>query len=224
MNEVKVLNGKEYVFIENNSEDVIVSFNSHNGYPNFFKLNSLKDNTVCNYVFLNNQNNWYLDDDEGESYQKLLKNLLKKYDPKNITFFGSSMGGYGALYHGLKLGVNIIASNPQIDKQVTLNHDIAEGTNYCNSLLKVDLIPIDRIVNEIDSVESAIYIISGNYLPDVENLKKLLSHLPNNIKYIIEKAPFKTHDYYIHDNSDLHYRHEILKKLRLSKTSYSENY
>lgn len=215
------LYGKKYIHLTNNSQDVIVSFNCHNGHPNFFKYNSLHSDTTYDYIFLNNENNWYLDNDQGNTYQRVLNHLLSGYDKRRISFFGSSMGAYGALYHGLLMGTNVIACNPQLNKHITLQNDIPEFDNYCVSLTKVDLISIDRVLNSIPNIESAVHLISGNFKADVENLKYLLQSFPYNMKVIIEKLPYNAHDYYIHDNNDLYSRHEILKHLRFLKTSYN---
>lgn len=214
------LHGKKCIYLRNNSQDVIVSFNCHNGHPNYFKYNSLYTDNKYDYIFLNDKNTWYLDDDKGETYQQILKTLLETYDKKRVTFFGSSMGAYGALYHGLLLGANVIASNPQINKHVTLKHDVAEKDNYCMSLTKVNLVSIDDLLKSIPNIESAIHLIFGNFKADVENLKHLLQSFPYNGKVIIEKLPYNSHDYYIHENEELYSRHEILKQLRLTKTSY----
>lgn len=75
----------------------------------------------CNKIFLKEENrSWYHSRIEGfssdiDDFIEKIKQFTDKFEPSNICFIGSSMGGYAALLVGTTLGVGkIIAFGPQI--------------------------------------------------------------------------------------------------------------
>ena len=76
---------------------------------------------------------WWLGEDNNFFLRDLLQQLIKevsdKYECKNnIYFYGSSMGGYGAIYHGILSNARAIYANvPQI---------VLHGSTYFNHYLK----------------------------------------------------------------------------------------
>jgi len=218
-----MINGEDYKFIENkNSDTLIVSFNYHNGNNNFFKFGALTKLKEYNLLFLTSKNKWYLEDDgKGTKFKNFLNPFIKKYGPENTLFFGSSMGGSGALIHGIYFGVNVFTSNPQIDEKIVFKHIIPEKKNFANSLLKnnIKLLEIKELYKDKHH-EPIIYFLCGNTPADSENLIKFLSYVPPKIKIIIEKLPTNEHDYWTHSNQDIFCRLDIMNKIR--KVTYSK--
>ena len=214
---------KEFIFIDNNTKKLLVSFGTHNG--DYFKLNSLKHRIEYSYLFFTNKNNWYLDNNAGETYQEILRKYIDRFGKENVTFFGSSMGGYGALYHGLKLDTNIITNNPQINREITLAHDVAEKDNYCVSLSKLNSLPCLSLIynKKQNNIKSVIYYIVGNGSVDLMNYVYFNSIMPNSIKVISEKVNNVNHDYYLHDIDDFFKRIEILSNIRNTKITYDRS-
>lgn len=101
---------KEVLFLQKEtnkkSKELLIIANTHVNNPlkreNFLGLMLYTKNPPCDLLFIKDPNNsYYLDDDLGETYQKLLKYYIEDYEVSNITFFGASMSGFAALYHGL---------------------------------------------------------------------------------------------------------------------------
>ena len=206
---------KEHLFIPYESEELLVSFGSH-GQPKlfWFKDGILRNDQQMNLLFIRNENNWYMDDDEGEGYQKFLQEYVSKYKKENVTFFGSSMGAYGALYHGLKLGVNVIASNPQITKEETIKHGEPEGQNLWASLQKVDFKSIPDVFNELGKIDSAIHMIIGQNPLDIGNFEIFLSTLPENTKLTIERFASSEHIFTLNTADSIYSRAKALNYYR----------
>ena len=210
----------EFEFIPYENDELIVSFAPHNNDGKFFKYKTLKNNQQTNLLFLNNKNNWYLEEDEGLRYKNFLTNFINEhnFDKNKIMFFGSSMGGYGALYHGILQGVNIFSTNPQISKEIIFKHYKPEGNYYIRSLLDVELIN-PSLVHQ-DNIEFMAYILVGDNIIDKENLRVFLEIINNkNIKIIIEKINNPVHDFYTHSYNNIMDRYNILNALR--RVSYS---
>lgn len=221
---IKTLNENEYKFVPHETSDkLIVSFNRHNGGNDFFKYKTLLNDQRANILFLTNENNWYMDNDGGERYRNLLETYVSKFDKENVLFFGSSMGGYGALLHGIHFGVNIFANNPQVHKDIVLKHINPTGGNFANSLLKkgINLVTPQEMYDGHGGVlDSIIYVLYGDTPCDVENLKEFLKTVPKAGKTIVEKLPINDHDFWTHSVDDLMCRFEIMKNLR--KVTYSD--
>lgn len=226
---------KDYIFIPKaDSQTLLVSFAPHGLHDKngnirdknhqFFKLNTLSKNPESNLLFINNKNNWYLEKDKGEEYHQLLIPYVSKFGAKNITFFGSSMGAYGALYHAILLDVNVIASNPQISTLECMKHGQPHPVhnNLHSSLARMDpLIEMNEIYQRKgQDIQSAIYLMASDTALDRGNLSCFLAAIPNNVKYVIEKLKYSVHDYYIHDSKDLYDRVRVLHQIRNLSNSY----
>lgn len=206
--------GKDFKYVNNDSDKLIVSFNYHNGGNKFFKYGTLIKNENYNYLFLTSDNQWYLENG-GNKFKNFLTPYTKKFKPENTLFFGSSMGAYGALLHGLSFGVNVYTSNPQIDEEIVFKHIIPEKKNFANSLLKnkIKLLEIKELYSQAHN-EPIIYYLCGDTPSDSENLLKFMSYIPSKIKLIVEKIPIKEHDYWTHTNEDIFCRLDIMQKMR----------
>lgn len=92
------------------------------------------------------------------------------------------MAGYGAILHALKLNLNAIAFNPQINLDITKDYAWPELVDHINNL-KGKHINIDEIARAIWK-NSAIYFIHGHDDIDVINAK-LFSNIQTNSKKAI---------------------------------------
>jgi hypothetical protein len=238
MNFTKVYKNKDYIFIpKEESQVLLVSFAPHglhdkNGIirdkgHQFFKLNTLSKNPESNLLFINNKNNWYLEKDQGKEYQELLQPYVSKFGAPNVTFFGSSMGAYGAIYHAILLGANAIAVNPQVSTGECMKHGQPHPVHNSlySSLARLDpLVEISEMYQKKQNdIQSTIYLMIGDSALDRGNLSCFLNTIPDNIKYVVEKLKYSSHDYYIHNSRDLYDRVEILRHLRGLTTSYNRD-
>lgn len=63
------------------------------------------------YVFFNElgRASWYL------QYEPLVESIVRRFEQQNVTFIGLSMGVFGALHYGLRLGVGtLLLTSPQV--------------------------------------------------------------------------------------------------------------
>lgn len=67
---------------------------------------------------------WYLNDSDCDDFEKKFQGYIEYYmnrqglKKNNLIFIGSSQAAYGALYHGIVMGVKaVIAFSPQVDKE-----------------------------------------------------------------------------------------------------------
>jgi hypothetical protein len=162
-----MLSEKEYSYHENNSKELIISFSPHNSKGQFFKYKTFLNNQKSNILFLSdNKNSWFLEKNDGKRYKEFLKGYVEKFGKENTFFFGSSMGAYGALYHGIYFDSNVFASNPQIDAKVVFKHYRAEKGNFADSLKNnnVQLLPALRklYTEKGNKTDAIIYFLFGN--------------------------------------------------------------
>jgi len=155
-------------------------------------LRSFLENQICDLLFITDPNNsWYLDDDFGETYQKVIKHFSSRYEEGSVCFFGSSMSGYGAIYHALQINANAIASNPQINLNIS--------KDYAWDELRLHIEELGRRHVNLDEVaaklwrDSAIYLIHGHDDIDTINADLFLRSAPPNKKIIIQTLDLDTH-------------------------------
>lgn len=193
------------------SDSLLVIFSTFGMQSNFMQYGSLTNSLQFNVLFLANpEYTWYLGDD---NISILLKNYVSKYGAENSYFVGSSMGAYGALLHGLQLNANIIASNPQVNKEVTLKHCNSEGMG--KHIRNVEFVDID---NKFSKSQSCIYYMYGNFPMDLDNQKEFSKHQFNNV--VFEHINIDKHTYFLCDVNDLYDRIDLLNRIR--KFSISE--
>ena len=84
--------GRKYLYVpKEGSSKLLILLSAHNQGNRYFLLKSFISNQKYNLLFITNpENNWYLDDNFGESYIKLIKYISDKYDKNNVFIFGSS--------------------------------------------------------------------------------------------------------------------------------------
>lgn len=166
---------------------------------NFMYLRSFLESQEHDLLFLNDpQNTWYLDNDHGETYNKILLHFTKKYQIENVFLFGFSMSGYGSILHALKLNANAIACDPQINIQISKDYAWPELKDFLNSLG-------DKYIN-IDEYaiqgwkDSAIYLLHGHHDMDVVNANLLANTPSTHKKLVLQSVDIESHDLFFGKN------------------------
>lgn len=94
--------------------------------------NATKAEVLKEYSAKNFLNQEFISPDlpvEPENAIKLICNILKSTD-NNTTVFGSSLGGYYAMWAGVKFNTNIVLINPAIEPYIDLKNVIGVNKNY----------------------------------------------------------------------------------------------
>lgn len=191
-----VVLGKKVLFVPSNAAEgpkkLLIVMSAHNQGTKYMALRSFLENQLCDLLFVSDpKNSWYLDEDYGETYQNVLKHFAKNYEPENVFLFGSSMSGYGAILHALKLNANAIASNPQVNLDISKDYAWDELKEHLDDLGGKH-INIDEHLNALWR-DSAIYLIHGHDEIDVINVGLLSQSTPPNKKMIIQTLDLDTH-------------------------------
>lgn len=91
------------------------------------KAEVLKDYCIKNFI-----NQEFISPDlpvEPEKAIKLIENILKSAD-NNTIVFGSSLGGYYAMWAGTKYDTNIVLVNPAVEPYIDLKSVLGMNKNY----------------------------------------------------------------------------------------------
>ena len=164
--------GRSYIYIKRSDSNnrLIIILNAYKQENRFMALKSFIEHSDDDLLFLNNpENSWYLD--KEESYSKILPTYLNLYASEQIFFYGSSMGGYGAILFALMFNANAIVINPQINLDLTydraweeLQNDISKISSpkiklekYCVSNWKDSVIYIMHGHDDIDTANTDIF-------------------------------------------------------------------
>ncbi|GMG90921.1 hypothetical protein SGO26_12280 [Cupriavidus metallidurans] len=222
-------NGRRYVFWPLLSDDgevladkgLIIVMATHNNGDRYFAIDALRKHKSASLLFVTDpDNSYYLGANGRCSYEELFDHCISLFDPKNVTFFGSSMAGYGALLHGVRLNCNVIASNPQINFEVT--------KEYCWPALRNTISRLKECINLDDWMpdnyrDSAIHLIHGRNVLDVENIKCLIKADIRNRWMSISSVDDDRHGFYINDFESVFQLHECLCAFRrISRFSPNE--
>ena len=174
------------------SERLLVIMNTHNHGDRYMALRQFTENQACDLLFITDPNNsWYLDNDFGDSFQALIQSYAKNYAPQNVFLLGSSMAGYGAILHALRLDLNAIAFNPQINLDITKDYAWPELVDHIDSL-KGKHINIEEVAPNIWK-DSTIYIVHGHDDIDVINTKLFNNIQPSKKKTITHIIDIESH-------------------------------
>jgi hypothetical protein len=209
---IKKIENKEHAFVPFGSDELIITLSARGMKDRFMQIKSFIEKQQTNLLCLNDPDNtWYLEQDKGESYNRLLSYYIKQFQPSNVTMLGSSMSGYGVLYHGIKFGnINIITSNPQVNYNETLR---TCGPKLKQALLKIGGFPnIDDLYKQ-KKLECNIWYIYGTWYMDIVNFNLFMRGFPNKLKCIVEKTGIKGHYYYFNDVNEVYKRIKILQSL-----------
>jgi len=156
-----------------------------------------------------NRGSWWLGED-GDFFlkdllQKLIKEVSQKYNSEDkIYFYGSSMGGYGAILHGILSNARAVYSNvPQI--QFSNSKYFLFFENQMNSIFGDNnrLQKEDNLLNYINKVDTfPIFFLCENMIEDGEHLKDYLKEhtwmfanrcYDYQIKLHLELLPYSGH-------------------------------
>ncbi len=192
----QIVLGKKVLFVPAEaglrSERLLVVMSAHNQGGKYMALRSFLEDQKCDLLFISDpKNSWYLDDDLGSSFGSVLNVFVKNYDPKSIFLFGSSMSGYGAIFHAFKLNANAIASNPQINLDVTKDYAWPELIEHINDI-GGNHVNLDEI-SDAEWGDSAVYLIHGHDEIDTINVELLTRSSPPNKKLIVQTLDVDSH-------------------------------
>lgn len=207
--------GKSALFIPHTAGEeagLIISMSTHNFGERYFFLRGLLKEQKANLLFVKDPlNTYYLEADQGNSYNRLFSKYLSKFSPHSICFFGSSMSGYGALLHGLRLGANIIASNPQIDLEISKKHawpDLLKTLSKQINPIKL------QTFEPYTSSHSAIYLAYGDNALDLENVQLLLDRPRKHGRLFLHKMQDPDHGFYFKNQTTVYNTHNLLTLAR----------
>jgi uncharacterized protein len=94
--------------------------------------NATKSEVLKEYCIKNFINQEFISPDlpvEPDKAVKLIGDILKSAD-NNTTVFGSSLGGYYAMWAGVKFNTNIVLINPAIEPYIDLKSVLGMNKNY----------------------------------------------------------------------------------------------
>lgn len=190
------VSGKKILFVPLNpdvkSDRLLIVMSAHNQGGKYMALRSFLESQVCDLLFVSDpKNSWYLDEDEGETFSRIFRMFSSDYRPESIFFFGSSMSGYGAIFHAFKLNANAIASNPQINLDITKDYAWPELIEHIEEIGGRH-VNLDEIAQQAWG-ESAVYVIHGHDEIDTINVELLTRAAPPNKKLIVQTLDVDSH-------------------------------
>lgn len=214
----KEFEGKKYLYLPDpSSKSLIVAMSTHNFGDKYYMLRGLAEQKQCSLLFIKDpKNTYYLEKDSGASYQRLLKHFIEIYGSENITLFGSSMSGYGALYHSLSLGLNAIVSNPQTNFKASFDH---AWPDLKKTLLAVreSFINLDEKIVSMDKVDCQWFYAFGNNSLDLKNLTKVRSLNKEGLRICYENIKDNDHGFYFKNKENVYKLHFVLMNMRKIK-------
>lgn len=178
----QTLDGEEVVYIKRDPSctRLLVSLATHNNHGKYASLVTYHERFSGDLLFLaDTSNSYYLENDQGVRYKRLVSKFLKHYTSENIVFTGSSMAGYAALSMALHFNSNAVVNNPQVNLDVTLNHSWAElGSNIMKIAKRENLEEKSYVTPHRNTVVAALF---GRHELDAANMPaffELFSSIP----------------------------------------------
>lgn len=211
-----ISNGYEikYILEENNSKHLVVVFSSctRPGIKARYNYNRTLSDITANKLFILDN---YGDDGRGVFYlgcnndfkienavRELIKKVFNETNSDEITYIGSSKGGYAALFFGLEVdNSNIVVGAPQyyLGDYLNCKANINVLRNIIGDISDEKIENLNLILyNKIKNIKKRnidIYIhFSKNEHTYNEHIKYLLKDLDiNNIRYSIDTADYLNH-------------------------------
>jgi hypothetical protein len=187
---------------------LVVAMSTHNFQNRYYFLKGLLSVQRCSLLFLTDPtNSYYLEDDQGAGYQRLLEPYVQRYGAASVTLFGSSMAGYGAIYHGTKLNTNVIASNPQINLEASYEYawdDLKKTLTKAKDPVKLnEFIPVALR-------DTIIYLAYGDHPMDKLKVKLLLDMPLSQGRIYLQKLKDPDHGFYFKDPRQVFTAHQLL--------------
>ncbi len=128
----------------------------------------------------NNKGSWWLGEDGDFFVKELLQKLIKEVSIKykcenNIYFYGSSMGGYGAILHGILSNARAVYSNvPQIKFS---SHYFSFFNNQVESIFGVNkgLLKEYNLINYLNNKDTfPVFFLCENMIEEINHLEGYL--------------------------------------------------
>lgn len=212
LNDEYVFKGKKYVYKKNKSKDLIIVLNTHNQGDKYFGMRTIIDSIVdVDILFLVDPNNkYYLDADKGGVYKELIREVLKGYNSRSVSIFGTSMAGYAALFLGLEFDINIISINPQINLENSKNlawpklRETLEGLD--------SRIDIEEIIQNKYSGQT-LFFVFGHHRLDKQAYLEFLNLNLTDVSYYVRRVNSIEHKFFLSDLSYLKKIHFLCKDL-----------
>lgn len=203
--------GKKYIFIPHDSDKLLIILSARGAEGKFMHFRGLTNDQNLNLLFVaDTKHSWYIGGDKGFAFEKILMKYAKGFENKNVVILGSSMGGYGALLHGIRLGFNIITSNPQTKKSIS--------RSYVEDLNKTNFIDINEVVGGVASLPP-IYYIHGRWEPDYASYLHFIKSISKAGIVISESVDVSYHTYFFTDVKEIYKRVNLLISLRETHSS-----
>jgi hypothetical protein len=193
-----------------NTNKLIVIFSAMNTVVEFDRIGTFYNNPSMeeyNILFLQDKEyTYFLGTSEKplyHSYRKIIEYFMNKIlATKETTLtFGSSMGGYAAIYYAFKMNLSgAITGVPQVNKKYAKMHSYQ---NWIKSINKTGELweELDEILYNVELELPKLYIEYGKYPADefaAESLSKVYSDREGMI--IKNKGNIKDHKYFVNSS------------------------
>lgn len=209
--------GKKCVYIpykdSKRHPSLIVAMSTHNFGDRYYFIRGLIESQKASLLFVTDPDNtYYFEDDKGKGYERLFSIFIEKYGAPHVTFFGSSMSGYAAIYYGFKLKANVIASNPQINFDISYEHAWND--------LRITLDRVKPFWVDIDVLfqgacfDSVFYIVYGDFPMDIKNIDFFQKKIIGKGRIYYEKMEDKDHGFYLRDPNQVFKVHTLINFAR----------
>ena len=158
----------------------------------YHRLRVLRADHRMNVLFLRDMsNNFYCCNGSDAVYRRVLQRFTRDFDPKDITTYGVSMGGTGAIFHALETGANAIAINPIVDWSASVRlTDHARLEQRLREIGKKDFVRLPDLMRARIS-RSVIHCQFNRDDMGIANAKAMQSASPDygSLIYEISNAP-----------------------------------
>ncbi len=212
--------GEKVLWVPRDSDQLLVLFSSFKQ-STYIQLRSHSQDNRMNLLFVRDlKDRFYIEEDRGERYAKIIGDYAKLFSKANVFFYGSSMGGYGALYHGINFGGNVLTYNPQVSMTATARTAYKE---LRDAVLRLDgnFVDIaDLIRGRI--IEAPIYYMHGKNPVDATNAAEFFG---SKVEYmtLVSEGRNEGEHYIDVPIPAIYARLEILKALRAARFPPKKN-
>ena len=186
----------------------LVILHGHGSNKRFAKFTSRDWNILCPFdrYGRGNHGTWWLGESGDDFVAAMLHGLIARVraeigGDQGLYFYGSSMGGYGAILHGLLLGAHAIYANiPQIRLRGTTYTDVTSQRNFVQ-LVGPERHPYEDLVELMRGYqprESPVFFIGQNRFDELDYLEQHCFYFINacnalGFNYHLEIHPLAGH-------------------------------
>lgn len=177
--------GKKHVYIDLGADRLFITTTPFNGGDNYSALLTHSKIPGYNHLFVNDPGNgFYLDDDAGAGYRRLIAFYVSQFHPSRVVIWGTSMGGYAALRWGLEFGTSVITNCPQVCLDLSLQHAWPQLREALQRIPQFVDVP-DVVVHPDRDI--CIYYLQGRHPLDEANTAALLDHLRHHPRVHLQR-------------------------------------